>query len=459
MAATKLAEALNDCLINFDSRILVTDLLQEYNLSYDEVHKTLEEYLKQQENKGTKYEKRFLVQGFEQEGDNEIYTVVKGETKLREWMEKLKNVESRLYAVEVSGGARTPAQIFKPVEKCLILIDNMEERVSGNANSSHLNDNAHTTVATTTAKSASAASKSTKAKKAVPFTGRTTTIASANVVEKELIITAETEKPKSDNIEQPPTQSSPKKTKAVAKKNTNKSQPIAISNFFTAAARGKPPTKPVTETKPTAVKCEQSGGSSDSKSAVTLTKSTKQADDIMKLSCTEGSLEKSSESSDEEEVINANKAIEKQATTNKRSYVFDSTSEPTLKKSLESSDEEEVISAMKLDIINSDNETEEQATTNKRRRVIDSDSDNEPEQKHEKIDVIEVAEEEDNKINKSETFLDDEDFVVTVKSKGKPSKKTSPRLKPPAKMPAKRKPPTASTKTKQVNITDFFGKK
>jgi len=57
-----LKKALDDCMIDFDRCVLVTDLLEEYKLSYKEVNDVLEAYIKEQE-PATKFEKRYLVHG------------------------------------------------------------------------------------------------------------------------------------------------------------------------------------------------------------------------------------------------------------------------------------------------------------------------------------------------------------------------------------------------------------
>ncbi|CAD6999213.1 unnamed protein product [Ceratitis capitata] len=132
MCAAKLKEALNDCLINFDRRVLLTDLINEYHMTIEEVSQTLTTHLEKQEKEGTKYEKRYVVHGIvADEAGKEVFTIVKGETKLNEWLNKLKDAESSLYSVEITGGAKAPAENLKPVEWCAIQLENLEKRVSG----------------------------------------------------------------------------------------------------------------------------------------------------------------------------------------------------------------------------------------------------------------------------------------------------------------------------------------
>jgi len=84
--------------------VLVTDLLEEYKLSYKEVNDVLNAYIKSQE-PATKFEKRFLVHGKKKSqgsaAGEDLYSVVL-ESKLKDWLAKVQDAESQLYSVKFS---------------------------------------------------------------------------------------------------------------------------------------------------------------------------------------------------------------------------------------------------------------------------------------------------------------------------------------------------------------------
>ena len=431
MASTKLKEDLENCLITFDRRVLLTELLDDYDLPYEEVNQVVTSHLKEQENKGElKYEKRYVVHGV-QEGEHkkEVYKVV-AETKLNEWLKKLKNAESSLYSVEVVGGAKAAADIFKPMK--------VNENVK-------IKD--RTGVRATTSNGGSAAAANTIEKKPIKMETKTTPFQEASTNKTTAKSPAKAKTP--TKSQSPKTISPPTDKKSTTKKG-------GINNFFAPATQKKVDS----ETK--------------SNKSVVKPPTPKKMQDYFKKQ-TEKPKTPSKES------IKSNTSIQ----------LFDSDDEEEKQDPEEvSSDEEEKIEALKRNIISSDVEMDEDAeetdnkpsTSSKRRRILDSDDEEseDPPIKQEKLDIKEEMKQDENKDEKAEepeTYLDEEGFVITKKPKQKASThKAAPVTKttPPVTMKtspkeSKKTTPTgikdnkksgnSTAKTKQAGIMSFFSKK
>ena len=429
MASTKLKEDLENCLITFDCRVLLTQLLDDYDLPYEEVNQVVTNHLEEQENKGElKYEKRYVVHGIQEGGEHkkEVYKIVE-ETKLKEWLKKLKNAESSLYSVEVVGGAKAAADIFKPMK----VNENVKiKERTGGVRATATNGDSSASVKTIEKKPIKVETKN-------PFQETSTSKTTAK----------SPAKPKT------PTKSlSPKTTSPPGdKKSTTKKG--GINNFFAPAAQKKVDTetksnKPVVKP-PTPKKMQDYFKKQTEKPKIPPKESSKNNTSIQLFDS-----EDEEEKQDPEEV---------------------------------SSDEEEKIEALKRDIISSDVEMDEDteeidnkpSTSSKRRRILDSDDEDseDPPVKQEKLDIKEEIKEDEEKAEEPETYLDDEGFVITKKPKQKVStNKPAPAIKttPPVTMKkspkeSKKTSPTGSkdskksgnptAKTKQAGIMSFFSKK
>lgn len=431
MASTKLKEDLTNCLINFDRRVLITELLDEYQLPYEEVNNVVRDFVEQQEKKEKlKYDKRYIVHGVqEEENKKEIYKIVE-EAKLKEWLKKLKNAESSLYSVEVAGGAKSAAPVFKPMR--VLEGVKLKERKGTKA--------APATNGTT------GSSKPVEKKEVKLENGST----SKKLQESPKKALKETPKPQpSAKKTSPKTETSPTDKKVADKKPANKK---GIANFFAPSAGSS---KKAEDTKPA--------------SGVIKPPTPKKMEDFFKKQA--------------EKPKTTTESIKKPA-ANTSVQLFDDDEEEEPEE-VESSDEEEKIEALKRDIISSDvemdNDEEEEdskpSTSTKRRRILDSDDEEEdPPVKHEKLDIKEESKEEAEPAD--ETYLDEDGFVITKKPKQKltppanktpAAKKTPPvTLKTSPKDGGNKKSSSSSTtkaatnpaaKTKQAGIMNFFTKK
>ncbi|XP_030381134.1 uncharacterized protein LOC115628993 [Scaptodrosophila lebanonensis] len=416
-----LQRALDDSLIDFDSRVLVTDLLEKYKLTYKEVNDTLEAHIKQQELKcGTKYEKCFLVHGNKAAGNGgaptEVYTIVQGESKLKEWLRKLQNAQSQLYSVEVAGGSKAPAQIFKPMQHLEVRLAKLEKRAA----------------AATTARPTPAMSNGVHKAPDATMPKREST-SNSNATNGSKMET--TEKGKQNEKKESPTEQ--KKGKAAAAGNKKSS----ISSFFTAGAAAKAQTKPAKDTK----------------------------------AATNNTMENFFKKQPASEAAKASPKKET-AASNTSVQLFDEESSP-------SSDEEEKLDKLRRTVVASDNESDTEdikasTSSSKRRRIMDSDDEEQPQKKaNEKeieakpephTEVMDVDAEEDAAAPPAETYLDEDGFVITIKPKkaAQPAKKRASPASAAQTAPASKKksPPsanknTAGAKTKQGNIMSFFTKK
>ncbi|KAH8255834.1 hypothetical protein KR038_011476 [Drosophila bunnanda] len=426
-----LKQALDDCLIDFDRRVLVTDLLEEYKLSYKEVHELLEAYVGGQE-PATKFDKRFLVHGKRKSGEggasagDELYSVVH-ESQLPEWLAKLQDAESQLYSVEVAGGSKSPAMIFKPMQHLEVKLAKVEQRAGKPAPAPAPTTNGvHKTNGVAPETSKKPAVKSEPAK--------TSPI--------------KTEKPSASKDKSPPDakNTSPKgqasKSKAAASGAAKKG---SINSFFTAAAAGS----------------KQNDGKATASKASTST-----MDNFFKKQQpgTKKSPPKDSKKTTSAPVKKEEPATKKQSPANTSVQLFEG-------ESGDSSDEEEKLDKLRRKVIGSDNESDQEkpSSNTKRRRIVDSeDEDDEqpPKKTAEEPAVIDVEEMDTEPAN--ETYLDDEGFVITQRKPAKAApapakKKVSPKATAPANK--KKSPPSTGkgagdgTKTKQAGIMNFFSKK
>ncbi|XP_039950529.1 DNA polymerase delta subunit 3 [Bactrocera tryoni] len=464
MCAAKLEEALNDCVINFDKRVLLTDLINEYHMPMDEISSTITKYLKQQEKEGIKYEKRFVIHGLEKEDANkEIFTIVKGEEKLKEWLSKLKEAESALYSVEIAGGAKAPAEDLKPVTWFAIKIEDLQTRKGGAKQiNGHVESTKNESVkvesktdvkpargiasafAKTKQSNTSDSSSATDAKNKDAGTSKTKATAKDK--------TSPQDKAKSEldagkkspqkTIEQK--KISPKDKKAAAAASGQK----GIGNFF--APKGKP----AAET------------TSKAAAGVIRQKSPKKLNDFFKK-------QTDSKETAKKEVDKANTSAQlfddEDEGEQKEDSKMEEDEEAPVEVHVESSDEEEEINKLRRKVI--ETEKAEAATSSRKRlRIEDSDDEDDdvkeeeqPQPKQGKIDTEEVTEIADTP-PKSETYLDEDGFVITIKSKthAKPAavRQKTPKKASPKKSPKESKSkPTPAAKTKQGNIMNFFKKK
>ncbi|EDW77490.2 uncharacterized protein Dwil_GK18060 [Drosophila willistoni] len=434
-----LKKALDDCLIDFDRRVLVTDLLEEYKLSYKEVSETLEEFIKKQEENNIKYEKRFLVHGMQkEEPGRELYTVVQ-ENKLKDWLQKLRNAESKLYSVEVAGGSKSAAPVFKPMQHLEVQLKKLERRAGVT------NPSAATNGVTNGVQKAAPAATNGVHK-------ATNGVHKEEKVEKEANPSTSGSK---KNHEPEPKKTSPKEA-------TVKSKKGGINSFFSAAPPANNKSK---ETKATPVKTTSSG-TMDSffKKNQTATAAAPAA-----------STSKTKPKAKESPTI---KEVKKKSPANTSVQLFLAESEE------ESSDEEEKLDKLRRQVVGSGDEADadDKPSVSKRRRIVDSDDEEQPTKKsneNKPTTTAAPAEEQimevDDDEPANETYLDEDGFVITQrkpnKTKSQPAnannkKKTSPPSKPTATAAKKKSPPSAvkngpkdTVKTKQGNIMSFFSKK
>ncbi|XP_067620590.1 DNA polymerase delta subunit 3-like [Eurosta solidaginis] len=467
MCAAKLKEALNDCKINFDVRVLLTDLINEYEIPIDDVSDTLIDYCKEQEKDGVKFEKRYVVHGMEAEDANiEVFKIVKGQDKLNEWLDKLKDVESTLYSVEKVGGSKSPAEDLKPVKWCAVKLDGVETRTTG---SKPMNGNA------TKAETIKAAVKGESKPESKPAKGianafakpRGTTrteakneyysTSASNIVpgDNKKNSPQDGKKNEENAVKSPqktadPKKISPKEKKAAAAAVGQKN----IGNFF--APKGKATVDAAK--KPESQKSPKKLNDYFKKQADKPTAATKTAKGALQQEEKEGNTSIQLFEDDDEAV--AGGAV-KEGTP--------------MEVNDESSDEEEELNKLRRKVAAVD----EEAGTSSRKRLRIEDSDDEddiaiddadgqqPQQKQGKLDESATVKEAVDSPPKSETYLDEDGFVITVKSKKSATKKPSTKPKTPQKTPSKASPkagknkqtPKLSAKTKQGNIMNFFKKK
>lgn len=425
-----LQQALDDCLIDFDRRVLVTDLLEEYKLTYKEAHDALEAHIRVQErSSANKYEKRFLVHGLQTAGDGdgaaearELFKIVQGEDKLKEWLGKLKNSQSQLYSVEIAGGSKSAAPIFKPMQQVEVKLAKLEHRAGAKPTSNGVaNGMAKTASKPVSTKVEPKAETSEVSKKTSPSEqkakGKAAATATAAAAKKGSINSFFSAAPAAKA--QPPKEAKPAASSSNSMENFFKKQP---------AAKKSPPTESVKKELPAA-----------SNTSVQL-------------------FDVESESSDEEEKLDK-----------LRRKVVGSGDE---------SDEADVkpASSKRRRISDSEDEEQPQKKSTEPQKMKQKDAEKKPQQEvdDEAMDVDAKAEEAEVATN--ETFLDDDGFVITVRPKKqmhKPAKKkTSPKADAAETSAAsvsstKKKSPTAAAgksiketpKTKQGNIMSFFSKK
>lgn len=428
-----LQQALDDCLIDFDRRVLVTDLLEEYKLTYKEAHDALEAHIKEQERaSANKYAKRFLVHGLERAGSGdvdetrELFKIVQGEDKLKEWLAKLQNSQSQLYSVEIAGGSKSAAPIFKPMQQVQVKVAKLEHRAGA-----------------TTAK---------------PTSNGTTEQAAPKPISTKV-------EPKAETAEEPPKKTSPsEQQKGKGKEKAGATKKGGINSFFSAApaAAAKTQQQQPKEAKPAASSSMESFFKKQPAAKKSPpTESVKK--ELPAASNTSVQLfdVESEASSDEEEKLDKLR----------RKVVGDG-------------DESDEVG----DNVKNAN--------SKRRRISDSEDEEQPqkksaetpqhmkqkdeEKKKEEADDDEAMDVAEAETATNETFLDDDGFVITVRPKKQmqqkqpAKKKTSPKAAAAATSAAssasstKKKSPTAAAskssvketpKTKQGNIMSFFSKK
>ncbi|XP_011197270.2 DNA polymerase delta subunit 3 [Bactrocera dorsalis] len=463
MCAAKLEEALNDCVINFDKRVLLTDLINEYHMPIDEISSTLTKYLKQQEKDGIKYEKRFVIHGLEKEDANkEIFTIVKGEEKLKEWLSKLEDAESALYSVEIAGGAKAPAEDLKPVTWCAIKIEDLQTRTGG---AKQINGHVESTknesgkleskIDVKPAKGIANAFAKTKQSNTSDSSSATDTKNKDAGSSKSKAAAKDKPSPQDKaKSELDAGKKSPHKTNE-QKKNSPKDKKAAaatasgqkgIGNFF--APKGK----------------QSAETTSKAATGVIRQKSPKKLNDFFKKQTDNKETVKK-----EADKANTSAQLFDDEDESKEESKMEEDEEAPVEVHVESSDEEEEINKLRRKV--KETEKEEAATSSRKRlRIEDSDDEDDdveqeeqPQPKQGKLDTEEVTEIADTP-PKSETYLDEDGFVITIKSKthAKPAvaRQKTPKKTSPKKSPKESKSkPTPAAKTKQGNIMNFFKKK
>lgn len=429
-----LQQALDDCLIDFDRRVLVTDLLEEYKLTYKEAHDALEAHIKEQERaSANKYEKRFLVHGLQKAGDGdvnetlELFKIVQGEDKLKEWLAKLQNSQSQLYSVEIAGGSKSAAPIFEPMQQVQVKLAKLEHRAG--------------------AATAKPTSNGTTLQQAAPKPTSTKV------------------EPRAETAEEPPKKTSPSeqgkgkgKGKAVATKKGG------INSFFsaapaTAAAKTQQQQQPK-EAKPAASSSMQNffkkqPAAQKSPPTESVKKELSAASNI---SVQLFDVESESSSDEEEKLDKLRRTVVGDG--DESDEVGDSVKKPNSKRRRISDSEDE--------------EQPQKKSAETPQHIKQKDAEKKKEEEEDDDEAMDVAEAE---TSTNETFLDDDGFVITVRPK-KPmqqkqpaKKKTSPKAAAATATSAsstKKKSPTAAAskssvketpKTKQGNIMSFFSKK
>lgn len=429
-----LKKALDDCMIDFDRCVLVTDLLEEYKLSYKEVNDVLEAYIKEQE-PATKFEKRFLVHGKRKtqgsDSGEDLYSVVL-ESRMQDWLAKVQDAESQLYSVKIAGGTKAPAAIFKPMQHLEVKLAKVEQRPgAGKIVPSANGTTPHNGVK-------SEPTKSEPSKSAVKLEPSKSSLKS---------------EPAKSKAEKPvASKSSPEDKKTSPKEQASKAKPAAakkgsINSFFTAAA-SKPKEVKATPSKSTS-------GTMDNffkKQPAGAKKSPPESEDKSKKDASNSNKKEASKKK-------SPSPTKKPTTANTSMQLFD-------EESAESSDEEEKLDMLRRKVIESDNDSDqEKASSSKRRRISDSEDEEQPPKKSADEETITVDEKMDTEPS-NETYLDEDGFVITQRkpTKAQPAnKKVSPKAAAPVNK--KKSPPSAAKagkdapKTKQAGIMNFFSKK
>lgn len=432
-----LKKALEDCLIDFDRRIMVTDLLEEYKLPYKEVNEALEAYIKKQE-PATKFEKRFLVHGKRSAGgsetasEDEVYTVVP-EGKLQDWLSKLKDAQSQLYSVEIAGGSKSPATIFQPMQYLEVKLGKVEQRAGANGVDKP-------TPVTNGVQKSSSLTNGVKKEDSKVMVKQETAKSSVKSEPSKSVVKKESEKVSPESKKTSPKEQASSSKTGAAKKGS-------ISSFFSAAPAGSKPK----DVKPTPSKASSTMDNFFKKQPP----GTKKSPPAQK----EAAAAKPKESSPKNKKKSPS-PTKKQTSANTSVQLFD-------EESAESSDEEEKLDKMRRKVIGSEDESDkEKPMASKRRRISDSEDEEQPPKKATEAEPVTVDDESMDTEPANETYLDDEGFVITQRkpSKSQPAKKKpSPKAAAPA---AKKKSPPSSakggkdaTKTKQAGIMNFFSKK
>uniref|UniRef100_D3TP41 Hypothetical conserved protein n=1 Tax=Glossina morsitans morsitans TaxID=37546 RepID=D3TP41_GLOMM len=409
----ELEKDLKNSIINFDRRVLITELLELYELELEDIEEILLLYLKEQEQiNGSKYDKRFAVWAEEQLNEDDIREVCKivEESKLAEC--KLQKLETMLYSVEILGGAKPAGAIFKPmaIAKDAKLKQVPKQQANGSS-----------TLEKNSTRKESARSK----------------------VRENVQTVCKTEDRLNDSDEKSTTSGKVSKTSSTEsqtnsrdKRTSNKNSPTkliknqkGINTYFTNGLSKKK--------------------SDESKSMKKLEVAPKKKEDFFKK-------------------LSFNN-MTREASFNASIQLFDEEVEKEDDaEQIESSDEEEKLEALKRDIISSDVELEDKAahasSSCKRRRIIDSD-DEEDEPPPEKQGKLEDTKKEEDL--KPQTFLDDDGFVITVKPKSgnksliKNKTISSPESKKPKIQNGKKStiPVNTQVKSKQSGIKNYFSKK
>lgn len=446
---TSLASDLDNCLINFDRKVVVTNLLDEYGGLLEETAKTVQKFLAEEEKKGKQFEKIFLLRGLEQDSENEVITLVP-DAKVSQRKEKLRNAKTMLYSAERVGGTKSPPTEFVPLREMTIKLDSLVVKevplMHGRGLLPAKNGKPSASEPEAVSKKAGNAlgamfkkQESSTASKQPPKA----TTPQKSEPEKKIEKSETTKKQETSTAT---TKKSPKTDKE--KKPSNSLGAMFKKQEAAAASKKSPPdTKAKTEQKPSKgglssflTKKQQNNEPQKSKSPVSKAtgppKIKEEPSDAVNISV---NLFEENESS---------------------------------------SDDEEALDALKREVL-TDEEDNEPSTSKKRRRIIDSDDeDTGPEVKIERKEV--VAQQADENITtesqeptKSETYMDDDGFIVTKKAKNQSTapKKPNPtpvKIKTPTKVkkespksptPNKKKPGSAAPKTKQGNIMNFFTKK
>lgn len=426
-----LQQALDDCLIDFDRRVLVTDLLELYKLTYKEAHDALEAHIKEQERaSANKYAKRFLVHGLEKAGDGdetrELFKIVQGEDKLKEWLAKLQNSQSQLYSVEIAGGSKSAAPIFKPMQQVQVKVAKLEHRAGA-----------------TTAK---------------PTSNGTTEQVAAKPVSTKVEPNVE---PKAETAEEPPKKTSPsEQQKGKGKGKAGAPKKGGINSFFSAAPAAATNTQ---QQQPKEAKPAASSSMENFFKKQPAAKKSPPTESVKKElpAASNTSVQlfdvESEASSDEEEKLDKLR----------RKVVGDGD------ESDEEGDSVKKANSKRRRISDSEDEEQPQkksAETSQHMKQKDAGKEKEEANDNEAMDVAEAE------TATNETFLDDDGFVITVRPKKQmqqkqpAKKKTSPKAAAAATSASstkKKSPPAAASKssvketpkTKQGNIMSFFSKK
>ncbi|XP_034668392.1 uncharacterized protein LOC117901662 [Drosophila subobscura] len=445
-----LKKALNNCLINFDCRVMVTDLLEEYKLSYKEVNDTLEAYIKGKE-PATRFEKRFLVHGtgLTNGTNDEFYTIVQ-ESKLEDWRTKLRDAQWQLYSVEIAGGSKSPATVFRPMQHLEVKLAGVERRSGTRIAEDRATNGVQNSGPSTNGVQ--------RAPTAMNDGFKTATNGFKNPSNSK------------ENTETELMKTSPKEQASKGKA----AKKGSINSFFSPAGAGAPAasnkskevkaTPSKANTMDTFFKKQPAGGA-----AATAVK--KLSPESQTNKSPESQIKKSPDSQAKKSPLNEEK---KESTANMSIQLFDD-------ESAESSEEEKELNKIRRKVMASDNEfDEEKPTTSKRRRISDSEDEEQQPTKKSAEEEVHTVDDEMEADPSNETFLDDDGFVVTQRKPTKPSKAFKTMASPVNSAAAaknkyspshsvagaKKKSPLATTKvgkeaskSKQGNLMSFLTKK